>query len=325
MYHEGWWGDWYVKLAYLIPGAACLALTLIAIRWPKIGGWLIIIIGGAFTIFFMDIKVTDGNLTVERDIAGFLVSGPLVLIGILFLAESRNRKRRVTQGWLSNTKWWHRNFMMILAIAPPIFIFFGFSIYYLPILLGRVDDGNREARLIEGYEVTLIWAPEGPGWNWKQEFGGYPSWNKIALFGIPPVGMDDKPGYGREFGKNAGAEEMSQYNLCLYLSKDGLALMDEPQYIWRMPTVDEYLRSLTRHGENAGCQWNGDPHAQMQCDTLPDKETPLWAPDLAPIYYWASEEYNERDAYYVAYNGWVNTTSKSGGNPRHSFRCVQDP
>lgn len=38
MYHEGWWGAWYNRLPYLVPGAICLALTLVALTWPRLGG-----------------------------------------------------------------------------------------------------------------------------------------------------------------------------------------------------------------------------------------------------------------------------------------------
>ena len=325
MYHEGWWGPFYIRLLYLIPGTAFLLLTLVGIRWPRTGGWLIILIGGAFTIFFLDIEIVDGKMRIGRDLAGFLVSGPLVLLGILLLVDARVRVRRISQGWTPPMKWWRRNLWYILAIAPPVLIFIGLSIYSLPIVLTRIDDGDRGARLIEGNGVTLIWAPEGPGWNWRQDFGGFPSWNRIALYGLPPLGMGDKPGYGSEIGVFASAEDMANYNLCLYLGEDGLTLKTEPQNIWRMPTVDEYTRSFARHAHNAGCEWNGESHAQIQCDILPDKETPLWAPDLDPIYYWAAEEYDDRNAYFVSYNGWVNTAYKPGGNPRHSHRCVRDP
>jgi hypothetical protein len=309
----------------LIPGTAFLILTLIGIKWPHIGGWLIVVIGGLFTIFFLDISFVNGKLTMGRDIAGFMVSGPLVFLGVLLLVEARNQKRRIARGWVPHSKWWRRNIWYLLAVGPPLLILIGFSIYSLPIVLTRVDDGDRGARLIEGNGITLIWAPEGPGWNWRQDFGGFPSWNRIALYGLSPVGMGDKPGYGSKIGVFASAKDMATYNLCLYLSKDGLTLETEPQNIWRMPTVDDYARSLARHGENAGCVWQGEDHAQMECQILPDKETPLWAPDLDPIYYWAAEEYNDRQAYFVSYNGWVNTAYKPGGNPRHSYRCVRDP
>ena len=267
----------------------------------------------------------NGKLIIGRDLAGFMVSGPLVFLGVLLLVDARNQKRRLAQGWVPNSKWWRRNIWYLLAVVPPLLILAGLSIYSLPIVLTRVDDGERGARLIEGNGVTLIWAPEGPGWNWRQDFGGFPSWNMIALYGLPPIGMGDKPGYGSKIGVFASAEEMAKYNLCLYLSENGLTLETEPQNIWRMPTVDDYARSFARHGENAGCVWHGESHDKMECEILPDKETPLWAPDLDPIYYWASDEYNDREAYFVSYNGWVNTTYKPGGNPRHSYRCVRDP
>ena len=70
-------------------------------------------------------------------------------------------------------------------------------------------------------------------------------------------------------------------------------LLDTPQNIWRMPTVDELVRSLPHHGENAGCTWQGEYRVQVECTTRPDKESPLWATDLAPIYYWAADAYSE--------------------------------
>jgi hypothetical protein len=111
--------------------------------------------------------------------------------------------------------------------------------------------------------------------------------------------------------------------LCAYLNEDGLTLADEPQYIWRMPTTDELVRSLVIHNENAGCEWDG-ASPQANCDKLPDKETPLWAPDQEPIYYWTADEYDVRKAYYVSYHGWVRYQPKSWGNPRHGYRCVRE-
>lgn len=325
MYHEGWWGPFYIRLLYLIPGTAFLALTLVVIRWPQVGGWLIIIFGGLFTLSFLDFGFEDGKLTMGRDWAGFMVSGPLVFLGVLLLFEARNEKKRIAEGWMPHSKWWRRNIRYLLAIIPPILILLGWSIYSLPIVLTRIDDGDRGMRQIEGNGETLVWAPEGPGWNWMQDYGGYPSWQRVALYGLPPVGMENKPGYGWETGVFASAEEMSKYNLCLYLEEDGKTLAEEPQSIWRMPTVNEYARSFARHGENAGCKWEGEGHDRLRCDILPDKETPMWATDLAPIYYWAAEERNEQSAYYVSYNGWVYTAPKTGGNPRHSYRCVRNP
>lgn len=325
MYHEGWWGPFYIRLVYLIPGAAFLLLTLVGIRWPRIGGWLIVVVGGLFTIFFMDIHFVDGKLAADRDLTGALISVPLVFLGVMLLVEARNQKRRVAQNGTYPQNWWKRNLWYILAVAPPLLILIGLSVTNLPMVLSRKDDGFRGIRLINGNGVNLVWAPEGPGWNWMQDYGGYPSWNMVALYGLDPVGMGEKPGFDYRAGEYASSAEMAKYNLCLYLSKDGLTLEKELQNIWRMPTIDDYARSYTRKGKIASCFWEGGDQDQMTCETNPNKETPLWAPDLSPIYYWAAEEYNDSLAYYVSYNGWVNKTIKTGGNPRHSYRCVRDP
>jgi hypothetical protein len=248
-----------------------------------------------------------------------------VIIGALFLIEGRWKRRRPAQD--ETLPWWWRNLRYLVAAGLPLLVFAGASAYMLPIVLTRVDDGQRGARLIEGHGVNLIWAPEGPGWNWKQPWGGYPSWDSVALYGMPPIGFDDKPGYGRQpsgWG-HATAENMAATDLCRYLTADGLTLADERQDIWRMPTVDELVRSLPRHGQAAGCVWNGEFKAQVQCDVLPDKETPLWATDRSPVYYWAADEYDAERGYFVSYNGFVNAALKSGGNPRHSYRCVREP
>lgn len=172
-----------------------------------------------------------------------------------------------------------------------------------------------------------MWAPEGPGWNWRQPWGGYPSWNQIALYGVAPVGLEGKPGYE---DRDATGGNMGVTGLCRYLDKDGRTLMTEPQNIWRMPTADEIVRSLVRDGENAGCTWDGGSQSAM-CQVTPDKETPLWIPDQLPIYYWAADEYGEHEAWYIPYTGGhpmggpVSHQSKSWGNPRHGYRCVREP
>jgi hypothetical protein len=213
----------------------------------------------------------------------------------------------------------------LLAIGIPALISLGWSIYWLPIVLTRFDDGDRGVRTIAGNGVELVWAPEGPGWNWKQEWGGYPPWDDLALFGVPPPGFSDKPGFE---GVHASVADMTSTGLCRYLSADGARLMAEPQRIWRMPTVDEIIRSLPRGGENAGCAPQAPDRSgrrRSKCRPAADKETPLWAPDRPPIYYWAAEEHNAQRAYYVGYNGAVNHQPKNRGNLRHSRRCVKEP
>ncbi|MGC9393487.1 MAG: DUF7670 domain-containing protein [Anaerolineae bacterium] len=313
MYHEGWWGAWYNRLPYLVPIAVTLIPTLVTFRWPVVGGVLIIGIG-TFALFFF------GN-----DVA--FIGLAIALVGLVFLVDGLVKRRDVPAETPSPAPWWRRHWRYLLAVGAPLLVFAGISARMLPIVLTRVDDGYRGARLVEGNDVTLVWAPEGPGWNWQQPWGGYPSWQGIALYGVPPVGMEDKAGYGRQGDTTvfATAADMAQTNLCRYLSVDGTILMDEPQDIWRMPTTDEVVRSLTRHGENAGCAWQGEFRKQAQCTLLPDKESPLWSTDHAVIYYWTADSYNESWGYFVAFSGMVNATYKLGGNPRHSYRCVREP
>ncbi len=316
MYHEGWWGAWYNRLPYLVPVAATLIPTLVAFRWP-IGGGIVIILVGTFTLFFFGNNVAFIGLAIA-------------LVGVAFLVDGILKRRGTSDGIITSTPWWRRRWRYLLAIGVPMIVFTSVSAYMLPIVLTREDDGDRSARLVEGNGVLLVWAPDGPGWNWRQPWGGYPSWQDIALYGVAPVGMGEKPGYGRQ-GEGDGEivfatqEDMAQTNLCRYLSADGTTLLDEPQDIWRMPTTDEVIRSLGRHGENAYCTWRGEYRERVKCDVLPDKESPLWATDQPAIYYWTADSHSEERGYFVAYNGTVNAAYKLGGNPRHSYRCVRGP
>ena len=322
MYYEGWGLPFPEPMRYLILGAVCLALTLVALTWPRIGGWLLIAIGGAFTAWWWRLAARRGWLNLRWILGTFPVSGLLLLTGVLFLLEDRYRRQRRAEGWTPPKSWLRRNLRYVLALGLPLLVIVAVSAYFAPILLTRVDDGDRGARLIEGNGVTLVWAPAGPGWNWKQPWGGYPSWDHLALYGVPPVGFGDKPGYE---DRHATQEDMETTGLCRYLSEDGLTLRPVPQNIWRMPTTDEIVRSLVRHGENAGCTWDGRSK-EADCDILPDKETPLWVPGWPAIYYWSADEYSEREAYYVSYNGKIiSHQPKSWGNPRHGYRCVREP
>ncbi|MBN1264164.1 MAG: hypothetical protein JXA25_01635 [Anaerolineales bacterium] len=325
MYHEGWWGVWTNRLPYLVPGMGFLFLTVLAILYPRVGGWLLILVGIAFSVFFLDMEIINGRLVINRDWAGILISIPIAFLGGLFLMDGWQR----AQGLFTVRRgaWWRRCPRLALALGVPLAIALGVSIVMLPVVLTRQDDGDRSARLIDENGVALIWAPEGPGWNYQQPWGGYPSWNSIALYGVEPVGFEDKPGYERDAPDRqfASSAEMESTNLCRYLNETGTALETRPVDIWRMPTVDELVRSLVRHGENAGCIWQGEDGERVQCTVQPDKESPLWSTDRSPVYYWAADEYDERDGYFVSFNGYVNTTYKPGGNPRHSYRCVREP
>jgi hypothetical protein len=123
---------------------------------------------------------------------------------------------------------------------------------------------------------------------------------------------------------------MEATGLCRYLSEDGATLMWERQNIWRMPTTDEIVRSLVHRGANAGCTWNGE-EGSADCEVRPNKDTPLWAGDMEPVYYWSADEYDEEHAWYVPYTGGgryggvISWQPKRWGNPRHAYRCVREP
>jgi len=321
LYYEGWGAPFPAPLAYLIPGAVCMALTLVVLTWPRVGGWLLVAVGGLFTAWWWNMQASrGGGLPWGAILTMFPVSGMLVLTGALYLVGYRNRRRLLAEGWAPSANWWLRNLHYVVGVGAPMLTILVVSAFKLPPILARVDDGDRGARRIEGNGVTLTWAPKGPGWNWKQEWGGYPSWDMLALYGVAPVGLEDKL---EDRDAHATVEDMRNTGLCRYLSEDGLTLMDEVQGIWRMPTADEYVRSLVRRGENAGCSWNGEEE-RVDCAADPDKETPLWAPDEPPIYMWTADEYDDREAWYVSYNGWARSQSKSWGNPRHGYRCVRE-
>lgn len=319
LYYEGWGLPFPQPLAYLIPAAVCLTFSLLALRWPRLGGWMLVVGGTVFTFWWWGMAFRRfGALTLSGVLSMIPLSALLVLTGVLFLLEGRDRRRRQQAGWRPSPLWWRRNLGYLLAAGIPLAIVLVVSAAQLPALLNRYDDVGRGERRITAPGVDLIWAPAGPGWNWRQPWGGYPSWSALALYGQPPLGLDGKSGLP------ARLSDMQTTGLCAYLTADGWTLAETPQFIWRMPRVEELVRSLTRGGQSAGCVWDGSL-GQADCAVTPDKETPLWDPSAPPIYYWAADELNEAEAYYVNYQGVVSAQPKTFGNPRHGYRCVREP
>jgi len=150
----------------------------------------------------------------------------------------------------------------------------------------RHDDGDRGIRTVEGNGVRLTWAPAGPGWP------------------TSGVSLEDAK------------------RICRHLSEDGLRLADDPQDIWRLPTVQEVVQSLTRHGMNAGGQWDEESH-KASYRLWPDKESPLWNPDSQIIYWWTASEVDSEHVYRVAYNGYVLLVPKKMSMGSCAFRAVR--
>ncbi len=152
----------------------------------------------------------------------------------------------------------------------------------------RVDDGNYGMRLVEGNGVSLLWAPVGPGWP-----SHYASWRQAQ-------------------------------RSCAFLNADGLSLAATPQNSWRLPSIDEAVRSLVYRGRNAGGTW--DPaRQQAQYRVMPDKDSPLWNPHSQVIYWWTGTEAENGKAYRIAYNGYVLALDKRGWGDYWAYRCVRVP
>jgi hypothetical protein len=152
----------------------------------------------------------------------------------------------------------------------------------------RVNDGYRGIRYVEGNGVGLYWAPDGPGW----------------------------PG--------AGGDWFEAREACRTLSEDGQTQAGVPQEIWRLPTVEEAVRSMARHGVNSGGEWHAEA-ADAAYLITPDKETPLWDVGSQVIYWWTGTEVDQDRAYIIAYDGKVWPRSKQLGPDNLGYRCVKQP
>jgi len=320
-YYEGWGTPFPQPLAYLIPFAIALTLGAATLAWPRVMGGAIIALSIAFYGWAMTMNLGRWGFSWGLVLSWSGIAALTLLGGMLFIVDGRVRARLGTDAAGSSAPWWRRRVRWLAVVGMPLAIALGISAVQLPQILLRQDDGNRGARVIDGNGVRLVWAPAGPGWNWLQPWGGYPSWDSLAFYGVAPVGLKT----ARETGTrhHATAEDMARTGLCGYLNAEGTTLMAEPQHIWRMPTADEFVRSLTRRGESAGCTWTGE-RGRMTCRRQPEKETPLWNPDDQPIYMWTSEETTDR-AWFVNYQAFVSSQPKGFGNPRHGYRCVKDP
>jgi hypothetical protein len=185
-FYEGWGVPDTPWFLFLSIGAAAILFSLLAIWYPTIGGGVLMIVGAAFDVWWLIPGIQNGIYSLSVVIERLLLSGGFTLVGLLFILDAKINPRIESQ----EGYWVLRNLRLLLAIGIPVIVAIIVAAVNLPIVLTRVDDGIRAARLIEGNNVSLIWAPQGPGWNWKQAFGGYPSWDALAFYGISPHGLD---------------------------------------------------------------------------------------------------------------------------------------
>jgi hypothetical protein len=275
-FHEGWhmgglWKNIAGVFAYLIPMFVTIAISVYALISPVGGGLIYIGFGVIFGIFVVATWSSYWT-SVWSALAWFPVTVLLIIIGIFY--------------WIGRPK--PKKFIYGLAIGIPLLIVIGFGIEPAIRVAGRVDDGIRDARLVEGNGMRLVWAPAGPGWPNRSV-----NWEKAK-------------------------------QICLYLSEDGKTLMKTPQNIWRLPTVEEAVRSMARHGRNCGGEWN-PMKERAKYKIKPDKESPLWDTTSQIIYWWTSTEKDENTVYAIIYNGVVYSVAKDYQIGSRSFRAVKEP
>ena len=283
-FHEGWYfqslGQNLVCTAkYFTLMLIFLVLSVIPLRWPRVGGSLYELFAIGFCIW---IYMTRTVLNISVVLGLLPMTLPPLLLGILFWVGRPTRVRLAYK----------------ISILLPLVVAVGFGIEPVTRIAGRIDDGNRGMRIVQGNGVKLIWAPEGPGWPspdpndriWVTQWRG-PSWEEAQ-------------------------------KVCRYLTADGKSIASTPQDIWRLPTVEEVARSMTRHGTNCGGVW--DPiNARASYATKPDKESPLWNPYSVIIYWWTSSEHNSRRAYSIDFNGNVYDRNKESTLGSQGFRAVK--
>ncbi len=265
-FHEGWyfenlWDNIALMFGqYLLMPLCFMLLSFISVRWNKIGSVLFILLAAASYLLFG--KMSAGF---------FLVALPLAGLGILY--------------WFGETS--HRKFAYFLIIGLPLILIMGTGSYYIFRVTHRYNDHQFGERLVEGNGLTLIWAPQGPGWPDE----GF-SWYEAE-------------------------------NICAHLSADGTRLEKEKVNIWRLPTVDEAVRSMVYHGKNAGGIWN-KINKKASYKVRPDKESPLWNIHLKTIYWWTATEADDSNSYIIVYNGGVWPRQKTLKADYLNFRAVKE-
>lgn len=269
-FHEGWYSPslpdnlFMLIFQYLLFTICFVLLAVITLRWKKLGFLLHLALGGFCAWFFSGASF---------QVVGLMIVIPFAVLGIIYYIGEPEPK-----------KWAYR-----LIIGIPLTIIIAISIPLGIQNSRRINDRDFGMRIVKGNDITLAWAPRGPGWPDEGV-----SWDEAV-------------------------------EICAYLSEDGLTIMEESQHIWRLPTVEEAVRSMQIHGEPSVGIW--DPVTEKATyEKKPDKETPLWDPESQIIYYWTADTSadNDEQAYIIVYHGGVFDKTKRFGPGYQSFRAVKD-
>lgn len=273
-FHEGWYlptltRNLLLTLAYISPALFCTSIVLFSIRSPKIGSMLIMTLGFALIAWWLYQRWPPNWLFAVHvvTLSGLLLIG----LGVLFRIGSPEPKKLA---------------YLLSAVLPlAVILVFGFK----PALrvAHRMDDKIRDARVVTGNNVRLLWAPQGPGW----------------------------PGHGTKWEKAV--------EICQYLNADGKSLNRRKQNLWRLPSAAEAVASMTRFGKNAGGHWDESTH-KVSYQIAPDKESPLWNATSPIIYWWTATEKTADAVFVIAFNGKVFPRAKTISMGSLAFRAVRD-
>ena len=179
-----------------------------------------------------------------------------------------------------------RKIAYLIVAGLPLLQIFGIGTFHYLRVINRYDDNNFNERLIKGNGIELVWAPQGPGWP------------------------------------DEGTTWSDAKNICAKLNEDGKTLNDSILKIWRLPTLNEAVRSMVHHGHNAGGVLDSISWKAAYTET-PDKESPLWNLHLKTIYWWTSTEIDTKRAYIIVYDGGVWPRSKTLKAGYLNFRAVK--
>ena len=265
-FHEGWYYDSFIKnigltiIQYLSPMLIFMGVGFISIYWPRVGGAIHVVVAMLAAWFF--------NIFANTVILFILI--PLVAIGLLYWYGSSPPRKIVTR-WMIGLP----ILMVLVAGSVPAYR-----------VSQRIKDRSPDAQLVHGNEITLTWAPSGPGWPREGV-----NWDEAV-------------------------------RVCNLLNQDGKTLASEPQIIWRLPTVDEAVRSMALHGENCRGVWNNQ-NAEAVYEKRPDKEFPLWDIYSQVIYWWTATEVDQEKAYIIVYDGKVWPRAKKLDMGYLGYRCVK--
>jgi hypothetical protein len=267
-FHEGWFHDSLLSnlglmfVQYLSPWLILVALSQLSIYFPRVGS-----VAHAGLGLLLPLVLRQFNFTWIG-----LITLPLVLIGTLY--------------WFGRPQPRNLAPFLVMGLSAVTLIAFGVGPAFR--VAGRVNDGNLQARLIEGNGVRLIWAPDGPGWP------------------------------------RTGADWYQATTRCEHLQADGQALSPVTQSVWRLPTAEEAVRTMSRHGVNSGGLLNLQ-NREASYQVTPDKESPLWNIHSQIIYWWTATEVDEQNSHIIVYDGKVWVRRKQIHPSYLGFRCVRLP